>query len=102
MAEAKPATATKKAAPKASTPTKSTVAKAAPPDKPVATAKKASARKAAAPKETTAKKPHALSPEEHYHWVETRAYFIAESDGFRADPQSYWAQAEIQIAAVLK
>lgn len=93
MAEAKPAPAAQKAAPKAA-PKKSTTAK------PAAAAKKAPA-KAAAPKKTAAKA-GSLSPEERYQWVATRAYFLAESNGFAGDPVAYWTEAEIQIAAVLK
>ncbi len=101
MAEAKPAPAAQKAAPKAA-PKKSTTAK--PAAKPAAAkpaaAKKAPA-KAAAPKKAAAKA-GSLSPEERYQWVATRAYFLAESNGFAGDPVAYWTEAEIQIAAVLK
>ncbi len=43
----------------------------------------------APPKKAAAKpssKPGSLSPEERYKWVETRAYFIAESSSFTASP----------------
>ncbi|MCX7628215.1 MAG: DUF2934 domain-containing protein [Methylophilaceae bacterium] len=61
-----------------------------------ATPKKATARKeAAAPKIT-------LSPEERYVWIQNRAYFIAEADGFRGDPKDYWAQAEVYITRMLE
>lgn len=110
MAEAKTPAAAQKAAPTAAAaPKKSTTAKpaakaaakpaAAKAAKP-ATVKKAPA-KAAAPKKAAAK-PHSLSPEERYQWVATRAYFLAESNGFGGDPVAYWTEAELQIAAILK
>lgn len=104
MAEAKTPAAAQKAATKAAAaPKKSTTAKPAA-AKPIV---KKAATKVAVPKKTATPKKAAgksgsLSPEERYKWVETRAYFIAESDNFKGDPQTYWAQAEIQIAAVLK
>lgn len=108
MAEAKTPAAAQKAAPKAAAaPKKSPAAKpaAAKPAAAKATAKPAAAKKApakaAAPKRTPAKA-GSLSPEERYQWVATRAYFLAESNGFKGDPVAYWTEAEIQISAVLK
>ena len=107
MAEAKTPAAAQKAAPKAAAaPKKSPAAKPAA-AKPAAkaSAKPAAAKKAPA-KTATAKRAPAkagsLSPEERYQWVATRAYFLAESNGFKGDPVAYWTEAEIQISAVLK
>lgn len=103
MAEAKTPAAAQKAAPKAAAaPKKSPAAK---PAAAKATAKPAAAKKApakaAAPKRSPAKA-GSLNPEERYQWVATRAYFLAESNGFKGDPVAYWTEAEIQISAVLK
>lgn len=41
------------------------------------------------------------TPEEHYHMVETAAYFIAERNGFQGCPSEHWAEAELEIAGML-
>jgi len=54
--------------------------------------------KAAAAQRVT-KKPTA---EERRRMIEVAAYYIAERNGFRGDPAAHWAQAEAEIAGVLK
>ena len=40
----------------------------------------------------------ALPPEKRYELVRQQAYFIAEKDGFRGDPNGYWQAAEKHVA----
>jgi hypothetical protein len=94
----------------AETKSKSTTAKKPAPAKPAAPKKTAAAKKPATPRKSSTKKtapsPAAapkmvLSPQERYTWIQTRAYYIAEADGFRGDPKEYWAQAEMHIDSLL-
>jgi len=73
-------------------------------------ARKPAAKKAAAPAKRAARKPAAkalasakrpISAEEHYHMVQTAAYFRAQRDGFAGDAMSYWIEAEREIDAML-
>lgn len=61
---------------------------------------------AAKPKKTVAKKAPAAtagrpSPEERYRMIEQAAYYLAEKQGFKADPLATWIQAEREINARL-
>ena len=65
---------------------------------------KAEAPKAAAAtrKRAPAKKDvRTVTPEERQRLVEQAAYFRAEKDGFRGDPQAYWVAAEAEVEALL-
>lgn len=42
-----------------------------------------------------------ITPAQRHAMVQTEAYFIAEKDGFRGDPATYWAKAEKAVAARL-
>lgn len=91
---ANPAASAQKAS--AKTPAKATRAASAATD----TGKKAPARKA------TATSPHqsaytGVSNEERYRYVAEAAYFIAERDGFSADPVDYWLQAECEVERMI-
>ena len=43
----------------------------------------------------------AVSPERRYAMVQEAAYLLAEKDGFKADPTTYWVAAEAAIDAQL-
>ena len=87
--------ATNKAA-ASSKPKRKTVAK-----KKTATARKrTTTKKRKAPAKRAAKpKSNILTPEEWTRKTEETAYYIAESDGFRADPVYYWVEAQKQRKA---
>lgn len=76
----------KKATRKKAVPTVSNVVQ------PAAPRKRGLARKAAAPK---------ITPEERQRLIEQAAYFRAEKNGFRGDPQAYWFAAEAEVDAQL-
>lgn len=76
----------KKATRKRAVPTVSTVVKPAEPRK------RGPARKGAKAK---------ISLEERQRLIEQAAYFRAEKNGFRGDPQAYWVAAEAEVNAQL-
>ena len=44
----------------------------------------------------------AVGPEERFRMIQHAAYYLAEKDGFRSPPDSYWAAAEKEIEERLK
>ena len=60
-------------------------------------AKKAPAKKAPAKKTTARKTVKSVSSEDFYKMIQESAYFIAENDGFTADPLYYWCVAEEEV-----
>lgn len=61
---------------------------------------KSAVKKSAAKSKAPAKR--SISPEEHYHMVQTAAYFRAQRDGFSGDAMNYWIQAEQEVDEMLK
>lgn len=60
------------------------------------------AESAKTPRKRSTKSQKAVSPEERRKMIELEAYFMAEKDGFRGSPESYWLAAEAIVEARLK